>query len=104
MDLGGPRAPQKGRFGVIFGPFLTIFGEAPGGGPPFERRLYGCFGPEALKTAKNWPFLSVFGGFLADRRKGGGFGGGLLRKTSDFETPSKGSILGHFWTIFDHFR
>ena len=87
MDFGGPRAPQKGRFWVIFGSFLAIFEEPPGRGPPFERLEYGCFGPEALKTAKNWPFFVVFGAFSTQRRKGGGFGGGLLRKTSDFETP-----------------
>ena len=79
--------PQKGS---ILGHFWALFDHfwwGPLRGPSLRATLLWMFRARGPKTAKKWPFLSVFGAFSTQRRKGGGFGGGLMKKTSYFETP-----------------
>ena len=72
----GSRPPQRGRFWVIFGPFLTILGEAPWRGPSLRATGIWMFRARGPKNDKNWAifrhFLSNFCGSSERRGKGGG--------------------------------
>ena len=87
MGFGGLSTPSKGSILGRFWALLTIFEEPPGRGPPFERLLYGCFGPEALKTAKKRPFFVGFWRFFDPATERRGLWGRSYEKTSYFETP-----------------